>query len=918
MKARYWPLPIIEVEVNDSVMTALVDTGCTTTLINSKLLKRYGRSGTVKAVDGRNIECKGARQVEIKVCGMHVKVRAILMNHIVDGIDVIIGMDVINELGGVTIKKAKVKFGDIQCAVAAHQLNVCKIEDKDFEANFDGDKWTVRWTWKGEPPVLQNKVQYYKNSLEGDKKLEFEKEVERWISDGILLPWKGERKGVLPLMAVFQATKGKVRPVFDFRELNRFVACHTGSDIIDVCDEKIRKWRQLVGGTAIVDLKSAYLQLHVAKELWQYQLVCYKGKTYCLTRLGFGLNVAPKIMAAILKTVLKKGSRTKEATDSYIDDIMVDVTKISTQEVVEHLKGFGLAAKSPESLDGGAALGLKLMKNKMGALMFRRGNEIPEMGGEISRRELFSICGKLLGHYPIAGWLRLACSYVKRRANGVDWEEKVDCRTMKVMQEVLAEVKKEDPVNGAWHIPEVSTGVVWCDASNVATGVVVEIGGVVAEDATWLRKSDDFNHINIAELDAVLKGVNLAIKWRLTNIEIRTDSATVLSWVNSTVEESGRIRTKGAGEVIIKRRLGMLRELMSELKLQIKAVFVPSERNKADALTRIKKQWLIEKEEAPICCLGIGEIKELHDMHHMGVERTLYLVRQVDPNVKREEIQMIVKNCVRCQSIDPAPNIHNPGEIGVLTNWTRLAIDIAHYRGGAYLSIIDCGPSRLAIWKELRVEAASAVATELEKVMLERGLVREVIMDNGTVFRSEIFQTMLKKWKIKSYYRAAYRPGGNGIVERHHRTVKAIAERGRISPEEATFWYNMSPKVGQRDDTVPHRAIFNYEWRHPRDMSPEINDQGPARIQIGEEVWVKPPNARCTTQWGRGVITGVQSPNNLSVNGMPRHVLDLRRVVHLGDEDGGTEPGSDEDEPVPMQRPQRERNAPIWTRDYEM
>ena len=45
--------------------------------------------------------------------------------------------------------------------------------------------------------------------------------------------------------------------------------------------------------------------------------------------------------------------------------------------------------------------------------------------------------------------------------------------------------------------------------------------------------------------------------------------------------------------------------------------------------------------------------------------------------------------------------------------------------------------------------------------MLERGPVMEVIMDNGTVFRSEIFQMMLKKWKIRSYYRAANRPGGN-------------------------------------------------------------------------------------------------------------------------------------------------------------
>ena len=49
----------------------------------------------------------------------------------------------------------------------------------------------------------------------------------------------------------------------------------------------------------------------------------------------------------------------------------------------------------------------------------------------------------------------------------------------------------------------------------------------------------------------------------------------VLSWVTSTVEENGRIRTKSAGEMIVKWRLGILGELISEFKLQIKAVFVP-------------------------------------------------------------------------------------------------------------------------------------------------------------------------------------------------------------------------------------------------------------------------------------------------------------------------------------------------------
>ena len=67
-----------------------------------------------------------------------------------------------------------------------------------------------------------------------------------------------------------------------------------------------------------------------------------------------------------------------------------------------------------------------------------------------------------------------------------------------------------------------------------------------------VEKKNDYNHINVAELDAVLKGINFAIKWGLREIEIRTDPVMVLSWVTATVEESGKIRTKGAGEVIVK------------------------------------------------------------------------------------------------------------------------------------------------------------------------------------------------------------------------------------------------------------------------------------------------------------------------------------------------------------------------------
>ena len=207
-----------------------------------------------------------------------------------------------------------------------------------------------------------------------------------------------------------------MRPVLDFRELNKSVECHTGDDLIDVCAETLREWRQVEGGAEIVDLSAAYLQLRVSPELWKYQLVQYKGQVYALTRLGFGLNSAPRIMTKVLKTVLNQEPMIREATSSYIDDILVDTTKVGSAHVIEHLNKFGLSAKPAFPLDGGTALGLRLSRDPAGTLIFGRNGDIPGIGGKLTKRELFSICGRLVGHYPVAGWLRIACSFVKRHA----------------------------------------------------------------------------------------------------------------------------------------------------------------------------------------------------------------------------------------------------------------------------------------------------------------------------------------------------------------------------------------------------------------------------------------------------------------------------------------------------------------------
>lgn len=942
-------------------VNALVDTGCMTTLVSSQIVGDCEGENYVVAFDGSRVKCRGRQELRIDVEGVPVRVDAIVAESILSDIDLVLGMDAIARLGGVSVRCGeKVEFG-VQCCgagaeaepdrcdqkidIARHKViddheksvGVCKpraqdvvIEDSDFKAIFDGRTWTVEWKWKVEPPRLKNKIECYDRQMDADTIKGFEKEVESWIEEGILMPWNEHvETGIIPLMAVVQETKNKVRPVLDYRELNKSISSHTGGEFIDVCSETLREWRQEEGAATIVDLKGAYLQIRLSQDLWKYQLVNYKGRTYCLTRLGFGLTSAPHIMTRILKTVLSKDQRIDSATQSYIDDILLDETKITADMLIKHLGDYGLITKEPEPLDGGAALGLKLKTNAAGDLIFSRANKVPHTVSQVTKRELFSICGKLTGHYPIAGWLRIACSYMKRRASATDWDGIVEDEVEDMLKDVLGRVSIEDPVKGKWYVPKARKGTVWCDASSIGLGVLLEIDGHVVEDAAWLRKSSDFDHINVAELEAVMKGLNMALRWNISDIEIVTDSATVAGWIRTVLSEEKRVRTKGASELIVKRRLGIMKNLICEFNLNVSLTLVPTTKNKADALTRVKKDWLSceVKEEAMdsyVCAAQHLDLKALHDMHHFGTDRTLYLARKMSPKVSRDDVKKIVQTCERCQSIDPAPVVHEGGNLSVTAVWTRIAIDITHHHQVPYLSIIDCGPGRFALWKKLKRETADFVAEVIEEIMLERGPVLEVLMDNGTVFHSECIVGMLQKWHIKPLYRAAYRPSGNGIVERHHRTVKSIAERGNISPQEAVYWYNMTPRTGIDSSSVPQKAVYRYEWRSWMCNEEERTHNVDGRFRVGDEVWVKPPSCRCTTKWNRGAVTNINSVNNVEVDGMARHVLDVRRVFEDDSpvEGAGEEGGSEHDrectgEPSPRHYPDRARKPPGWLADYD-
>lgn len=86
-------------------------------------------------------------------------------------------------------------------------------------------------------------------------------------------------------------------------------------------------------------------------------------------------------------------------------------------------------------------------------------------------------------------------------------------------EEVVKEVIKSDPVRGPWS----ARGD---EATSTALRVEVEFNESIVEDASWLSK-DDSCHMNMAALDAVIKGMNFALAWVVKKMEVVTDSSTV-------------------------------------------------------------------------------------------------------------------------------------------------------------------------------------------------------------------------------------------------------------------------------------------------------------------------------------------------------------------------------------------------------
>lgn len=886
-------------------------------------------------------------------------VKAHVVRELPLGVDIIFGMDVISRSGLVVGDAGRsVKLGSVSAVNVVNPDDMVektdvKVTDADFDAYFKNGKWIVSWHWKEGSPNFEC-ARRPKNLIKEEDADGCEAEILDWIKDGILVKHDLSRDGTikhyLPIIAVRQE-KGaisKVRPVLDYRCMNTLIESHTRG--ASTCADQIREWRQWGQRCGLVDLKRAYLQVHIDPRLWVFQGVRWQGEDYLLTRLGFGLSSAPKIMSSIVKFVLQEKPISGKGVSSYIDDLYVNEDIVSVETVMSHLAGWGLESKPPErvGLKDVRVLGLKVD----GHFRWKRDGEIPRIEaylskGHLTRREVHGIAGEWLGHYPVAGWLRVATAVLQRLTaeEKIDWDDQVSNAVEHIVREIDKRLRQCDPVRGNWLVHSNSALRLWTDASSLAVGIAVEIDGDIVEDAAWLRRKGDSSHINVSELDAVVKGLNVAQRWGRREIEIVTDSASVYRWLQAIIERSCNIRTRSLYQILIRRRLDIIEEIINEANYHVSVKWIKSNENLADSLTRVPGTWVKEREpKESLMAVTFRDVQDLHAISHFGVDKTLALAREKFEDVSKHLVKRVVSRCDACARIDPATKFRaNRGSLSTNQTWSRLACDITHVYNVPYLTAIDTC-SRFTVWRRLSSESSREVVQQVRGIFCEFGPPNSIMTDNALVFRSREFVALLDSWNVEQVLSCAYRSQGNGIIERMHRSVKRAVARSGRSVEETTFWVNNTKRAWQT--VTAYEMVFSARARKPGISNERIEIQRPDTsglppcrapdkmenpFLVGDRVYLRDPTGKCVNVWsGPKVVTEVRSDVTIVLDndGVSRHISHVRRVPENRSDDLGVDAvdeglevtvGSSDDNPEPeLRRSSRLRRRPAWHEDYEM
>lgn len=222
-------------------------------------------------------------------------------------------------------------------------------------------------------------------------------------------------------------------------------------------------------------------------------------------------------------------------------------------------------------------------------------------------------------------------------------------------------------------------------------------------------------------------------------------------------------------------------------------------------------------------------IREYHNpptMGHMGISKTLDRVqrRYYWPKMKADIARFVTrcKVCLGCKIEQKAP----AGLLGkhpvAQRPWQIISSDLfsplpRSSKGYTFILVITDYFSKFSLLFPLRLATAKAISEVTENsVFLLFGVPQVLLCDNGTQYRSKIFQAMLSKYGVKPLFNPAYHAQSNP-TERVNGVLKTML--ASYVNDNHRSWADYLPKIAcalrtTKHDTIsvsPYFANFGYE-----------------------------------------------------------------------------------------------------------
>ena len=81
----------------------------------------------------------------------------------------------------------------------------------------------------------------------------------------------------------------------------------------------------------------------------------------------------------------------------------------------------------------------------------------------------------------------------------------------------------------------------------------------------------------MAELDSTIRQINMVLTWKLKKVIIFTDPVTVFHWVSDALTRKSRLKSKATGEMLVRRRISVLQQLIEEYDVNAEVKLAISE-----------------------------------------------------------------------------------------------------------------------------------------------------------------------------------------------------------------------------------------------------------------------------------------------------------------------------------------------------